>query len=166
MVCFIARKAGRPYSPAGDCCPKKGRRGLGLPSGRMVAENSRPPGITQCSLSSSCEKFGVGEWGEVGANTPWPVVPFLSREVERVPSLLIDFCSSFEFRCHCFCKKKKKTQFGCTRSLVAALGIFDLGCSRQTVSCSVRDLVPWSGLEPGPLRRECGVLATGPPGKS
>ena len=28
------------------------------------------------------------------------------------------------------------------------------------------DLVPWLGIEPGPLRWEQGVLATGPPGRS
>ena len=33
--------------------------------------------------------------------------------------------------------------------------------------CGMGDLVPRSGIEPGaPLRWECGVLVTGPPGKS
>ena len=31
---------------------------------------------------------------------------------------------------------------------------------------STQDPVPWPGLEPGPPRWQCGVLATGPPGKS
>lgn len=99
----MVRKAHRPYSPTGDCRPKKGHRGLGRPSGEDGCRKLSPPEITQCSLTSSHEKLGVGEWGEVGANTPWPVVPFLSREVERVPSPLLDFCSSFKLRCHCFC---------------------------------------------------------------
>ena len=34
------------------------------------------------------------------------------------------------------------------------------------LSCGMRDLGPWSGMEPGPLRWERGVLATGPLGKS
>ena len=63
--------------------------------------------------------------------------------------------------------------FSCTRSwllhvgsliFVAACRIFH--CSMQTLSCSMWDLVPWPGIEPGPLHWECGVLATGPPGKS
>ena len=31
---------------------------------------------------------------------------------------------------------------------------------------SMRDLVPWPGIEPGPLHWELGVVATGPPGRS
>ena len=34
------------------------------------------------------------------------------------------------------------------------------------VSCGIRDLVSWIGMEPGPLHWECEVLAPGPPGKS
>ena len=41
-----------------------------------------------------------------------------------------------------------------------------LSCSTQTLSCSMWDLVPWLGLNPGPLRWECRVLATEPPEKS
>ena len=33
-------------------------------------------------------------------------------------------------------------------------------------SCCMWDLVPWLGMEPGPLPCECRVLATGPPEKS
>ena len=40
-------------------------------------------------------------------------------------------------------------------------------CGMQALSCSMRDLVPWPGIEPpGPLDWEHSVLATGPPGKS
>ena len=51
----------------------------------------------------------------------------------------------------------------------------DLSCSTQdlssslqirTLSCGVRDLVPWPSIEPRPLHWEHGALATGPPGKS
>ena len=31
-------------------------------------------------------------------------------------------------------------------------------------TCSVQDLVPWSGIEPGPLHWEHRISATGPPG--
>ena len=41
--------------------------------------------------------------------------------------------------------------------LVAACGIF---------SFNTQDLVPQTGIQPGPLHGELGVLATGPPGKS
>ena len=34
------------------------------------------------------------------------------------------------------------------------------------LSCRMWGLVPWRGIEPGPLHWEQGVLATGPPGKS
>ena len=34
--------------------------------------------------------------------------------------------------------------------LVAAFGIFDLHCSMPTLSCSILDLVPLPGMEPGP----------------
>ena len=44
------------------------------------------------------------------------------------------------------------------------IGIFS--CCVWALSCSVWDLVPWPGGEPRPLHWECGVLATGPPGKS
>ena len=37
---------------------------------------------------------------------------------------------------------------------------------RQVFSCSMWDLVPWPGIERGPLNEECGVLTTGLPGKS
>ena len=58
--------------------------------------------------------------------------------------------------------------------LVAALGIFDLHSrtwsfcccclsSMRTLSCGMRDLVPWPGIEPSSLHWECGVLVTGPP---
>ena len=33
-------------------------------------------------------------------------------------------------------------------------------------SCSMQDLVPEQGSNPGPLHWECAILATGPPGKS
>ena len=33
------------------------------------------------------------------------------------------------------------------------------------LSCCIWDLVPWPGMEPGPLHWEPGILATGPPGK-
>ena len=36
--------------------------------------------------------------------------------------------------------------FGCARSFVAACGIFIAVCG--TLSCSMRDLVPWPGIEP------------------
>ena len=35
-----------------------------------------------------------------------------------------------------------------------------------TLSRRLWDLAPWLGVEPGPLHWECGVLATGSPGKS
>ena len=59
------------------------------------------------------------------------------------------------------------------RLLVAALGcpvsaavcrIFSR--SMGTLSCGMWDLVPWPGIEPGPLPWECRVLTTGPPGTS
>lgn len=37
--------------------------------------------------------------------------------------------------------------------------------SMWTLSCDRWDLVPWLGIEPGPLYREQGVLATEPSGK-
>ena len=59
------------------------------------------------------------------------------------------------------------------RVLVVARGNFDLhcrigifSCGMWALSCSMWDLVPWPGVEPRPLHWECGVLATGPPGKS
>ena len=36
----------------------------------------------------------------------------------------------------------------------------------KTLSCGMWDLVPRSGMEPGPLHWKCRVLATGLPGKS
>ena len=39
-----------------------------------------------------------------------------------------------------------------------------LSC-RMWTSCSTWDLVPWPSTEPGTLHWECGVLATGSPGK-
>ena len=36
----------------------------------------------------------------------------------------------------------------------------------ELLSCGLWDLVPWPGIEPGPLHWECGILATGLPGKS
>ena len=41
-----------------------------------------------------------------------------------------------------------------------------LSCSIWTLSCGMWDLVLRPGIKPGPLHWECGVLATGPPGKS
>ena len=41
-----------------------------------------------------------------------------------------------------------------------------LSCSMWTLSCGMWDLVPCPGIKPGPLHWECGLLATGPPGKS
>ena len=34
------------------------------------------------------------------------------------------------------------------------------------LSCVMCGLIPDQGLNPGPLHYECGILATGPPGKS
>ena len=49
--------------------------------------------------------------------------------------------------------------------LSLAHGIFSW--DRQTLSCGMWDLVPWSGIKPGhPALGMCGVLATGAPGKS
>ena len=39
-------------------------------------------------------------------------------------------------------------------------------CRIFSFCCGPWDLVPWPGLNPGPLPWEHGVLATGPPGKS
>ena len=47
--------------------------------------------------------------------------------------------------------------FGCPAFLLWHMGSF---------SCSVWDLVPWAGIKPGSLHWECGVLVTGPLGKS
>ena len=33
----------------------------------------------------------------------------------------------------------------------------------QTLSCDMWDLVPWPGIEPGPMHRKYVVTATGPP---
>ena len=59
------------------------------------------------------------------------------------------------------------------RLLVAALGrpISAAACrifsyTMGTLSCGMWDLVPWPGIEPGPLPWECRVLTTGPPGTS
>ena len=38
--------------------------------------------------------------------------------------------------------------------------------ARGIFSCGMRDLFPDQGSNPGPLHWECGVLTTGPPGKS
>ena len=46
------------------------------------------------------------------------------------------------------------------------LTVLGLSCSMQTLSCSMWDLVPWSGIRLGPLLWERRVLAIGPPGKS
>ena len=48
--------------------------------------------------------------------------------------------------------------------LFVARGIFS--CSMSNLSCRMLDLIPQSGTELGPQHWECGVLATGPPGKS
>ena len=40
-----------------------------------------------------------------------------------------------------------------------------LGCNMWALSCGMQDLVPWPGIEPGPLHWEHGVLTAGPPGK-
>ena len=62
--------------------------------------------------------------------------------------------------------------FGCTRSqlqhggsliLIATCRIFS--CGMQTSSWGMWDLVPQSGIEPGPLHWEHRVLATGLPGE-
>ena len=34
--------------------------------------------------------------------------------------------------------------------LVATQGIFDLRCSMRTLTCKIRGLIPWPGMEPGP----------------
>ena len=36
----------------------------------------------------------------------------------------------------------------------------------QGLSCGIWDLVPCTGIEPGPLLREHGVSVAGPPGKA
>ena len=36
----------------------------------------------------------------------------------------------------------------------------------QALCFGMRDLVPWPGIEPGPLHWELGALAAGPPGRS
>ena len=46
------------------------------------------------------------------------------------------------------------------------LAVLSLSCSMCTLSYGMWDLVPWPGIEPGPLQWEGRVLATGPPGKS
>ena len=48
--------------------------------------------------------------------------------------------------------------------LVVACGIFR--CGMPTLNCSMWGLVPWPGMEPGPLHWKHGILVTGPPGKS
>ena len=58
--------------------------------------------------------------------------------------------------------------FGCTGSWGQHPGSFSLGM--QTLSCGMWDLIPWPGIEPGPLRAlgvwERGILATGSTGQS
>ena len=49
--------------------------------------------------------------------------------------------------------------------LIAAHGIFDLCCKVWSLNCSMWDLIPWPGMEPGPLHCQHGVLATGSSGK-
>lgn len=44
--------------------------------------------------------------------------------------------------------------------------VLDVSCSIQTLTCSMWDLVPWAGNEPGPLHWKGWLLATGPPGMS
>ena len=39
-------------------------------------------------------------------------------------------------------------------------------CGIQALSWGMWNLVPWPGIEPGPLHWKQGVLAMGPPGKS
>ena len=48
--------------------------------------------------------------------------------------------------------------------LVAAYRIFS--CGTGTLSCGMRDLVPWPGIKPRPHAWECRALATESPGKS
>ena len=48
--------------------------------------------------------------------------------------------------------------------LVASCSIFS--CGLWMLSCGIRGLVPWPGIKPESLHWECGVLATGPPGKA
>ena len=52
------------------------------------------------------------------------------------------------------------------KHLFTYLAVPGLSWGIWTLSCSVRDLVPWPGIEPGPLHWEHGVLPTGPPEKS
>ena len=47
-----------------------------------------------------------------------------------------------------------------------ARGVLDLCCGMRVFSCSMWDLVPWPGSNPGPVHGEHRVLAPGPPGKS
>ena len=42
----------------------------------------------------------------------------------------------------------------------------DLRCCVPELRCSLSDLVPWPGIEPGPWPWEPGVLGTGPLGMS
>ena len=56
---------------------------------------------------------------------------------------------------------------------VAESEVFDLHCIMQgllaavwKLHCDMMDLVPWQGLNPGPLHWKYGVLTTGPLGKS
>ena len=44
--------------------------------------------------------------------------------------------------------------------------LFDLCCGMQILNRSMWDVVPWPGIEPGPLPWEPRVLATGPQRKS
>ena len=46
------------------------------------------------------------------------------------------------------------------------LAVPRLGCSMQTLSCGMWNLVPRLGIEPVPMHWEHGVLAMGPSGKS
>ena len=72
---------------------------------------------------------------------------------------LVGFTCATERACFIsFCKKKFIYLFWQQWVLVMACDIF--------FSCSMWDLVPWPGSNPGPLHWELGVLATEPPGKS
>ena len=50
--------------------------------------------------------------------------------------------------------------------LLAFLNLMFIYVSASGLGCSMWDLVPWPGLNPGPLHWKHGVTATGPPGKS
>ena len=61
---------------------------------------------------------------------------------------------------------KVKTFIWLCGSLFLHAGSFIFHRGVWTLSLVLWDTVAWPGVEPGPLRRECGLSAIGPPGKS